>query len=201
MNVENLSDKSKLSAPLGQPSTAMVGSEARGVGAGRLFLIGFMGCGKTYWGRQLGPALGIPFIDLDAKIEESAGKSINAIFAEEGEEYFRQLEKETLHLLSESHPEFVMATGGGTPCFYKNIDYMKEIGRTVWINCSVDCLYSRLIKERESRPLVRDLGEEQLRAYIHRKHGDRRIFYQQADVIVETDDLKLEHLLERIAHA
>ena len=191
--MKDYNDRQNLSAPFG--------GQGAGARAARIFLVGFMGCGKSYWGRQLGPALGIPFIDLDERIEESAGKSINDIFAEEGEEYFRQLEKETLYLLTESHAEFVMATGGGTPCFYKNIDYMKEKGRTLWINCSTDCLHARLLKERDKRPLVRDLGEEQLRAYISRKFGDRRIFYQQADVIVETDDLKLEHLLEKIAHA
>ncbi|TCZ74431.1 shikimate kinase [Flaviaesturariibacter aridisoli] len=199
MKVETGKDSLNLSAPFGQASAAKAGGEARG--AGRLFLVGFMGCGKSYWGRQLGPALGVPFIDLDERIEEHAGKSINEIFAEEGEEYFRQLEKETLHLLTESHSEFVMATGGGTPCFYKNIDYMKEKGRTLWINCSVECLHARLLTERDRRPLVRDLGEEQLRAYIFRKFGDRRIFYQQADITVETDSLKLAHLLDKIAHA
>ncbi|RYY89424.1 MAG: shikimate kinase [Chitinophagaceae bacterium] len=193
MPVQNITDSSSLGAPSGW------GSSPKGPGA--IFLIGFMGCGKTYWGRQLAPALGVPFIDLDEKIEESAGKPINEIFAQEGEEYFRQLEKETLHLLAESHDAFVMATGGGTPCFYKNIDYMKQMGRTLWINCSIDCLHARLLKERDKRPLVRDLGEEQLRAYIFRKFGDRRIFYQQADIAVETDDLQLAYLLDKIAHA
>ncbi|GAA4327435.1 shikimate kinase [Flaviaesturariibacter amylovorans] len=157
-----------------------------------------MGCGKTHWGRKLAPALDLPFIDLDQKIEEHAGKPINAIFHEEGEEHFRQIEKEILHLLTESHEHFVMATGGGTPCFYKNIDYMKEKGLTVWINCSLDCLYQRLLNDKEHRPLVRDLGEDQLRAYIHRKHGDRKIYYRQAHILLEQDDLQLETLMERI---
>lgn len=191
MNVQTEKDSSNLSAP----------ASWRGQGAVRLFLIGFMGCGKSYWGRQLAPALGVPFIDLDDEIEAAAGKSINDIFAEEGEEYFRQLERDTLHRLTESHADFVLAAGGGTSCFFKNIDYMKEKGRTVWINCSLECLHRRLVQERDRRPLVRDLGEDQLRAYIFRKFGDRRIFYQQADVIVETDDLKLEQLLDKIAHA
>jgi len=184
--VEETKDRFNLSSPQGGP------------GGAAIFLVGFMGCGKTYWGRQLAPALGLPFIDLDGQIEQAAGKPINAIFADEGEEYFRQIEKETLHLLTETRSAFVMATGGGTPCFYKNIDYMKSKGRTVWINCSLECLYNRLIGEKELRPLVRDLDAGQLRAYIHRKHGDRRIYYQQADIIVETDDLKLEQLLGRI---
>ncbi|RYY39899.1 MAG: shikimate kinase [Chitinophagaceae bacterium] len=188
MNVHAQNNKSDLSAPLG------------GQGAVRLFLVGFMGCGKTYWGRKLAPALGLPFIDLDEKIEEAAGKPISQIFAEEGEEYFRKLERDTLHALAEGNESFVMATGGGTPCFYNNIDYMKQVGRTIWINCSIDCLHARLLTERDKRPLVRDLGEDQLRAYIFRKFGDRRIFYQQADVAVETDDLQLRYLMDKIAH-
>jgi shikimate kinase len=191
MHVEKMKDSLNLSSPFGVPKLRE--------GAGALFLVGFMGCGKTYWGRRLAPALGVPFIDLDEKIEAIAGKSINDIFAEEGEEYFRRVEKETLEMLVESHPAFVMATGGGTPCFYNNIDYMNNMGRTLWINCSIECLHQRLMKEGETRPLVRDLGEDQLRAYIFRKHGDRRIYYQQANIIVEQDDLELEYLLERIA--
>ena len=77
----------------------------------KIFLIGFMGCGKTHWGKLLSEKLKIPFFDLDEKIEEHEGKQINAIFEKEGEEYFRLLEKDVLHLLTESHETFVMACG------------------------------------------------------------------------------------------
>lgn len=85
----------------------------------KIFLIGFMGCGKTHSGKQLSAKLSLPFFDLDAKIEEHEAKSITQIFEEEGEEYFRLLEKDVLHLLCESHESFVMACGGGTPCFFQ----------------------------------------------------------------------------------
>ena len=78
----------------------------------KIFLIGFMGCGKTHWGQELSKKLSIPFFDLDEKIEEHAGTSITTIFAEKGEEYFRMLEKEVLYFITESHETFVMATGG-----------------------------------------------------------------------------------------
>ena len=120
----------------------------------KIFLIGFMGSGKTHWGKQLSEKLQLPFFDLDSVIEENEEKEITEIFAETGEEHFRLLEKDVLYLLTESHESFVMATGGGTPCFFNNIDYMKRRGTTVWINCSVECLHSRLAKEKEKRPQI-----------------------------------------------
>lgn len=161
----------------------------------KIFLIGFMGCGKTYWGQQLSQKLGLPFFDLDHHIEEKEEKSINAIFSDEGEEYFRLLEKEVLYLLTESHESFVMATGGGTPCFYNNIGYMKKSGIAVWLNCSVDCIYNRLVEERQKRPLIKDLTEEGLRSYIIKKFSDRRIYYEQANVIINDDSPKLDQLV------
>lgn len=166
----------------------------------RIFLIGFMGCGKTHWGKQLSEKLQMPFFDLDALIEEREGKNITDIFAEMGEEYFRMLEKDVLYMITESHPSFVMACGGGTPCFFNNIDYMKSRGATVWINCSTDCLYSRLVKEKEKRPLIRSIPDDELRSYIIKKYSDRKIFYQQADVIFGEDDLTLEALIEKSFH-
>ena len=166
----------------------------------KIFLLGFMGCGKTHWGKEISRKLSIPFFDLDEQIVASEGKSINDIFASEGEEFFRLKEKEVLYLVTESHESFVMACGGGTPCFYNNIDYMNKSGTTVWINCSVDCLFSRLVKEREKRPLIRDLSDAQLRAFIIKKFADRKIFYQQASVIISEDDIKLDKVVDTIFH-
>ncbi len=165
---------------------------------GAVFLIGFMGCGKTYWGKQLGERLGVPFYDLDDRIEQSEGRTINEIFETEGEEYFREKEKEALMLFTETHHSFVMATGGGTPCFLNNIDYMNRKGTTIWIHCSVECLQKRLSGEKEKRPLIKNLDDEALKAYIIRKAGDRKIFYQQADVVVDEDGLTLESFYAKI---
>ncbi len=160
-----------------------------------------MGCGKTHWGRELSQKLQIPFFDLDSLIEEREGKSITAIFAEMGEEYFRMLEKDVLYLITESHESFVMATGGGTPCFFNNIDYMKSRGTAVWINTSVDSLHSRLVKEKEKRPLISSISDDELRGYIIKKYADRKIFYQQAQVILNEEDVTLERLIEKTFHA
>jgi shikimate kinase len=166
----------------------------------KIFLIGFMGCGKTHWGKELSRKLSIPFFDLDEKIAELAGKEIPAIFSEQGEEHFRLLEKETLYMLTESHETFVMSCGGGTPCYYNNIDYLKKKGTVAWLNCSVECLYHRLIEEKDKRPLIKEVPDEKLKAFIIKKFSNRKIFYQQANVIINDDDIDIDKLIERIFH-
>lgn len=167
----------------------------------RIFLIGFMGAGKTHWGRLLSEKLGIRFFDLDEQVAEHAGKTIPDIFAAEGEEYFRLLEKEVLYIITESHDSFVMACGGGSPCYFNNIDYMNEAGTTVWINTSLPILFERLVKEKDKRPLIRQLSEEQLQAFIGKKFADRKIYYEQAEITVEEEPLELDALIEKIFHA
>src|SRR4051812_4255034 len=167
----------------------------------KVFLIGFMGCGKTHWGKLLSEKLGVPFFDLDEKITDQEGRPINEIFKSDGEEYFRLLEKDVLHLLTESHESFVMATGGGTPCFYNNIDYLKKQGTVAWINCSTDCLYTRLVKEKHKRPLISKIADKDLKSYIVKKYSSRKIFYQQATVILPGENISLELLLNKIFHA
>ncbi|OLY94851.1 hypothetical protein BUE76_13970 [Cnuella takakiae] len=157
-----------------------------------------MGCGKSYWGRQLAQKLQVPFLDLDEQIEDMAGKKIAEIFAVDGEEFFRRREKEMLMHLTESTPAFVMSTGGGTPCFFNNIDYMNRMGKTIWINCSAECLAERLKGEKEKRPLISTLDDEQLKAYIVKKVGDRKIFYQQAREVIYEDQLSLDNFLDKI---
>ncbi len=191
--VEKTNENNDLGSPTG-------GQGAGGHGALRIFLIGFMGCGKTHWGKQLSEKLMLPFFDLDDKIEEHENRTINQIFENEGEEYFRLLEKDVLHLLTESHETFVMACGGGTPCFFNNIDYLKKNGITVWINCSFDSLYNHLEKEKEGRPLIKDLSDEQLKSYISKKFRGRRIFYQQASLILQEDEMTLDNLVNKIFH-
>jgi shikimate kinase len=167
----------------------------------KIFLIGFMGSGKSYWGRLLSQKLNLPFFDLDEQVISYEGQSIIEIFNTHGEEYFRMVEKETLHIITESHDSFVMACGGGSPCYFNNIEYMNRSGVTVWINTPLDVLHDRLINEQEKRPLIRDLSEQQLRSFIIRKYADRRIYYEQAHVAVEEEPLQLDSLIEKIFHA
>ncbi|HVG14881.1 MAG TPA: shikimate kinase [Chitinophagaceae bacterium] len=166
----------------------------------KIYLLGFMGCGKTHWARLISEKLGIPYFDLDDAIVQSEKRTINELFTEEGEEYFRRKEKEILTSITETKGSFVMACGGGTPCFFNNIDYMNRNGTTIWINCSIDCLHARLVKEKDKRPLIRTLSDEELRSYIIKKYADRKIFYQQASVILNEDHITLEKMLEPIFH-
>ena len=166
----------------------------------KIYLIGFMGCGKSHWGKQLSKKLSLPYFDLDEEIEKEEGKTITEIFAYNGEEYFRQKEKDVLYTITENHKSFVLATGGGTPCYFNNIEYMNKNGTSVWFNCSVDCLFHRLVKEKDKRPLIRDLSDDQLRSFIIKKFGDRKIFYRQASVIINEDDISLEKIVNAIFH-
>ncbi|HUQ96959.1 MAG TPA: shikimate kinase [Chitinophagaceae bacterium] len=166
----------------------------------KIFLVGFMGAGKTFWGQQLSQKLSLPFFDLDHHIEEKEESTISAIFEKEGEEYFRLLEKDVLYLLTENHDSFVMATGGGTPCFFNNMGYMKKSGTVIWINCSVDVMYNRLVEEKEKRPLLKNLSNDDVRTFIKKKLADRKIYYEQATASVNDDNLKLDVLVSKIFH-
>ena len=166
----------------------------------KIFLIGFMGSGKTYWGQLLSDRLELPFFDLDAVIVRTEQKSISDIFTEKGEEYFRYKEKEVLEELVKDHNKFIVSCGGGTPCFFNNILFMKKEGKVVWLNTSVEILKKRLVKERMSRPLVRAVGDAELESFIVRKLGERKMYYSQADVIVEEENIDLHSLIENIKH-
>ncbi|HEY4288388.1 MAG TPA: shikimate kinase [Puia sp.] len=162
----------------------------------KIFLIGFMGSGKTHWGRHLSTKLGIPFYDLDTVIVGSEGKSVSEIFLEKGEEYFRYTEKETLEEIAVRHESFILSCGGGTPCFFNNIEFMKKNGKVIWLNTSVEMLKQRLTREKMSRPLISEVDDEDLRRYIIRKLSERRMYYQQADLTVNEENTNLEELIQ-----
>lgn len=167
----------------------------------KIFLIGFMGSGKSHWGRLLSGKLNLSFFDLDEEITLNQGKSINELFEERTEEHFRLLEKEVLHFVTESHDSFVMACGGGAPCFFNNIEYMNRSGTTVWLNPPFETLLERLTKEKANRPLIKDVPDKKIRNVIFKKLSDRKIYYEQANVILDEVDLDIENLVEKIFHA
>ncbi|MCM5528893.1 shikimate kinase [Parasegetibacter sp. NRK P23] len=170
----------------------------------KTFLVGFMGSGKSYWGAKLAEYLNVPFYDLDEVIVEKEGRSIESIFAEEGEEYFRIVEKNTLYDITEradSTEGFVVSCGGGTPCFFNNIEYMKKHGKVVWINPPIDILWQRLLREKNKRPLLREISDDDLRHYIQRKLGERKMYYEKADLVINEEAISVELFLETADHA
>lgn len=161
----------------------------------KIFLIGFMGSGKTHWGKLLSAKLHLPFRDLDSVIVEKEGKSVSDIFSASGEEYFRYQEKEVLEELVQEEDSFILSCGGGTPCFFNNIEFMKKNGKVIWLNTSIDVLKERLLKERMTRPLIREIDDTELKRYIIRKLSERRMYYEQAHVMVNEESVALEQLI------
>jgi shikimate kinase len=157
-------------------------------GLGIIFLIGFMGCGKTTLGRKLANRLGYPFMDLDHVLEAQAGMTIAQYFAEFGEDAFRKLESEVLKQ-TDYHQHMVVSTGGGLPCFFDNMEWMNAHGKSVYIKLSPKTLAMRLENEKEERPLLREKHGEELIAFIAKKLIEREPFYTKATVV--TDGLSL----------
>lgn len=152
----------------------------------KLFLIGMMGTGKTYWCKKLAKKLKVGGYDLDFLIESHEERTIAEIFAENGEAYFRRTESNILHWFREKKA-FVLATGGGTPCYHENMQWMNEQGITIWIDEPVDTLLQRLKPEKQHRPLIKDLSDEELKQFLTEKLVQRYPFYHQATYHLKGD--------------
>lgn len=149
-----------------------------------VYLIGFMGSGKSTAGRKLASHLGWSFIDLDDKIEFRAGKTIKEIFSDHGEEHFRKLESEVLKEFK-NQINIVVSTGGGTPCFSDNIDFMNLTGLTVYLKMNPGQLKSRLAGTKDDRPLLKNLDDNSLLLFIEEKLEFREKWYSMADLTVD----------------
>lgn len=167
-----------------------------------LFLLGFMGCGKSYWGPQLAERLALPFVDLDDRIETGEGRSISTIFEQSGETGFRLLEQQYLQTLGDEKPA-VVATGGGTPCYSGNFKWMQEHGLTLYLKTPVAVLASRLRLDREMRPILKGVSEHQLEAYIEALLEKREPYYNRSDLIaryLDNNAAFLEQIISDIRH-
>ncbi len=158
----------------------------------RIYLLGFMGAGKSYIGKLLAQQLNYSFIDLDDYIvEQSAFDSIPEIFEQKGEPYFRQLERQSL-VDSQSWKKVVIATGGGSPYQGNNIQLIKNAGYSIFLDPPISILQERLWPERAKRPLIANLKKQEVEAYIAELLIKRRPFYEQANVILdEIDESKI----------
>lgn len=149
----------------------------------KYFLVGYMACGKSRRGRLMAESLDVRFIDLDGYIERREMRTISQIFAVDGEDVFRKLEQRYLHEVCELYGDFVMATGGGTPCFFDNMKYMNEQGKTIFLNTDIDIIVSRLLKAKFRRPLISKLNGNDVYKYVEKHLQERMPFYMQAQTI------------------
>ncbi len=161
-----------------------------------VFLIGFMGSGKSTIGRMLAAPLGLPYIDLDHYLEQLQGQSIPALFEALGEAAFRELERDALHALSQGRSS-VIATGGGTPCHFDNMAFMKTNGKTLYLKASPEELAMRLKPELGNRPLLNGQTRETLPGFIAELLAKRSPFYDQADIVVFTDGQTKQDVVRR----
>jgi shikimate kinase len=150
----------------------------------KIYLIGFMGCGKTYTGQRLAARLRLDFLDLDQWIEEQTGRGISDIFRQDGEPAFRQMEREFLRKL-ENKTNLLVATGGGTPCYHENMSWMCSNGLVIYLKASPGILLHRLTPVAASRPLLAHLSAGELHSYIERKLAERVPFYESAHLVFE----------------
>ena len=154
-----------------------------------------MGSGKSYTGRRLSEALDIPFIDLDHWIEDQEGQSIQAIFEKSGEAAFREIEREALHQMI-AYEQAIIACGGGTPCFFDNMEWMNRHGITVYLQTPVEELCRRLLPEMTHRPLLKGLDEYSLPQFIEEKLAQREPYYLLSQVIATLPEALEDMLLE-----
>ena len=138
-----------------------------------------MGSGKSYWTRKIARKLKTGGFDLDYLIESHEEKSISEIFTEDGEQYFRKKESDILRWFGEKK-KFVLATGGGTPCFHDNMEWMNKQGITIWLDEPVETLVQRLVSEKEHRPLINKMTKEELPAFLTTQLSQRAAFYAKA---------------------
>jgi shikimate kinase len=160
----------------------------------KVFLIGFMASGKTTLGGELAEIMGFKFLDLDDYIEIKQKKSIKVLFEIEGEEKFRVIENEALREVASIEENLIVASGGGTSCFYNSIDFMNKEGITVYIKVEVAELVARLIDSKKNRPLLWGKSREELNEYIIRVLEERKKYYEKAKITVEYPNLDIKQL-------
>ncbi len=160
----------------------------------KIFLVGFMGSGKTTVGRRLAGAVGFDFVDTDRFIEMQQGMTVAEIFARHGETAFRGMERNVL-LDLQKQAYAVVSTGGGMPCHGDNMDLMLTSGKVVYLKTSPQALVRRLLHSHTERPLIKGKTEEELQQYIVEKLAEREPFYNRAHVIVQTENFSVDALL------
>ena len=165
----------------------------------KIYLIGFMGSGKTSVGKKLARKLNFDFVDLDNLIENYVNCSVSEYFDKYGENKFREVEQS---ILKESfrYTKAVISTGGGTPCFYDNISLINNNGLSIYLEAAPKLLSQRLFNARQTRPLIKNKSKEELDIYIEKLLNERESFYKQAKLIIETKSISINSLVSLITY-
>lgn len=158
-----------------------------------IFLVGFMGSGKTHWGRIWAEKFRFSFVDLDYEIEKAFGMSIESIFEKHSEEKFRELEKYHLQK-NENKKNLLVSCGGGTPCFLENMDWMLQNGIVIYLKASERYILERVMEETDKRPLLKKVNESELLFFIQKTLKEREPVYKRAHYILRAENLKAESL-------
>lgn len=167
----------------------------------KIFLIGYMGCGKSSLGRKIAKATGFRFVDMDTEIEQREGASVSDIFYYEGETYFRRAERALIDELAETDEDLVVSTGGGAPTWGDNMERMNGAGDTVYLRREAKQIASRLSPHgRQKRPKLRGLNDEELVAFMTANMAEREPFYAKARHTVECAAMSDEQIVELICN-
>ena len=153
-----------------------------------VFLIGFMGSGKSHWGKIWARKNNLSYFDLDNEIEKAFGLTVSEIFETHGEEKFRAMEK--LYLRKFEHKKgFLLSCGGGTPCFFDNLDWMKKIGKVIFLKAGPGFLLNNVLLEIEKRPLLKGSNQSELLFFIQKKLKEREPVYEKAHYVLQAGQL------------
>ncbi|KPK86796.1 MAG: hypothetical protein AMS27_04270 [Bacteroides sp. SM23_62_1] len=163
----------------------------------RIFLIGFMGSGKTTVGQKLARRLGYSFIDMDMQIEKESSMSINQIFKELGEDGFRRREHDLLLRIIRMD-NVVVSTGGGVPCFDNNMELINQNGMSIYLKMTPESLVKRLVHSQSKRPLIRELSSAELPGFVKTKLQERESYYLKSKIIYDGLDVQIEEIVRMI---
>lgn len=163
----------------------------------RIFLIGYMGAGKTTVGRKLAKSMNLSFIDLDLYIEGRYHRAVSQLFAERGEDAFRDIERRLLHEVAEFE-DVLISTGGGTPCFFDNMEFMNTVGMSIYLKVSMEELVNRLEVCKQTRPVLQNRSGEELKAFVKESLDNRTPFYEKAKIIFDADRMMTESDVQEI---
>jgi shikimate kinase len=160
--------------------------------------MGYMGSGKTLVSKELSILNNFKIFDLDTEISKQNNRSITEIFKEKGEIFFRKTEKEVLEKILSTEKNIILSLGGGTPCYYNNIDSINEKTISVFLKTNVKTLAQRLSSEKDKRPLIQNISNEDLPEFIAKHLFERNPFYNQAKITINTDNLSTKEIAEEI---